>query len=195
MIWSLFGLEGSQTQAQFFDKAGNRTANDLRGFRQKEVAAFVQDTFKVLPNLTLNYSLRYQFNDVPSEVNNLLSTLYSNPSGPAPFTFDIAADGKGLPPLYNNDWYDFEPRIGIAWDPFHRGKRPCAPDMESFTTACSGSCWDSRAGTRPWSSFSSRLFSAHQLRLRRRDVHSHNRFPLHFCALAHRFPRDFCLRR
>jgi hypothetical protein len=123
MIWSLLGLEGSQTQAQFFNKAGNRTANDLRGFRQKEVAAFVQDTFKVLPNLTLNYGLRYQFNGVPSEVNNLLSTLYSNPSGPAPFTFVIAGDGdsKGLPPLYNNDWHDFEPRIGIAWDPFHRG--------------------------------------------------------------------------
>jgi hypothetical protein len=123
MIWSLLGLEGSQTQAQFFNKAGNRTANDLRGFRQKEVAAFVQDTFKVLPNLTLNYGLRYQFNGVPSEVNNLLSTLYSNPSGPAPFTFVIAGDGdgKGLPPLYSNDWHDFEPRIGIAWDPFHRG--------------------------------------------------------------------------
>ena len=121
MIWSLFGLEGSQTQAQFFDKAGNRTANDLRGFRQRELAAFVQDTFKVLPNLTLNYGLRYQFNGVPFEVNNLLSTIYTDPSGPAPFTFAIAGDAKGLPPLYSNDWYDFEPRIGIGWDPFRDG--------------------------------------------------------------------------
>ena len=121
MIWALLGVEGSQTQAQFFDKAGNRTANDFRGFRQRELAAFVQDTFKALPNLTLNYGLRYQFNGVPFEVNNLLSTLYANPSGTGPFTFSIAGDGKGLPPLYNNDWHDFEPRIGIAWDPFKRG--------------------------------------------------------------------------
>jgi len=121
MIWSLLGVEGSQTQGQFFDKAGKRTANDLRGFRQRELAAFVQDTFKALPNLTLNYGLRYQFNGVPFEVNNLLSTLYADPSGPGPFTFAIAGDAKGLPPLYSNDWHDFEPRIGIAWDPFHHG--------------------------------------------------------------------------
>jgi len=121
MIWSLLGVEGSQTQAQFFNKAGNRTANDLRGFRQRELAAFVQDTFKALPNLTLNFGIRYQFNGVPFEVNNLLSTLYTDPSGPAPFTFAIAGHGNGLPPLYSNDWHDFEPRIGISWDPFKKG--------------------------------------------------------------------------
>src|SRR5262249_13722405 len=117
MIWALLGVEGSQTQAQFFDKVGDRRANDLRGFRQRELAAFIEDMFKVRPNLTLSYGLRYQFNGVPFEVNNLLSTLYTDPSGPAPFTFAIAGDAKGLPPLYSNDWHDFEPRIGIAWDP------------------------------------------------------------------------------
>ncbi|MGD0507909.1 MAG: TonB-dependent receptor [Terriglobales bacterium] len=121
MMWSLFGTVGSVTQAQFFDKSGNRTADDLRGFRQKEFDAFAQDTFKILPNLTLNYGLRYQFNGVPYEVKNLLSTLYADPSGQAPFTFTIAGQ-KGLPPLYTNDWHDFEPRIGIAWDPFKDGK-------------------------------------------------------------------------
>ena len=122
MLWALLGVEGSQTQAQFFDKAGNRTGNNLRGFRQRELAAYIQDTFKALPNLTLNYGLRYQFNGVPFEVNNLLSTLYVDPGGPGPFTFSIAGDAKGLPPLYSNDWHDFEPRIGIAWDPFKQGK-------------------------------------------------------------------------
>ena len=122
MVWSLFGTVGSVTQAQFFDKAGNRTANDLRGFRQQDFDAFAQDTFKILPNLTLNYGLRYQFNGVPYEVNNLLSTLFADPSGPAPFTFAIAGQKEqGLPPLYNNDWHDFEPRVGIAWDPFKHG--------------------------------------------------------------------------
>jgi hypothetical protein len=123
MVWSLFGTVGSVTQAQFFDKQGNRTADDLRGFRQKDFAAFIQDTFKILPNLTLNYGLRYQFNGVPYEVNNLLSTLYVDPSGPAPFTFTVAGQKEhGLPPLYSNDWHDFEPRVGIAWDPFRDGK-------------------------------------------------------------------------
>lgn len=123
MVWALFGTVGSVTQAQFYDKNGNRTADDLRGFRQKDFAAFAQDTFKVLPNLTLNYGLRYQFNGVPYEVNDLLSTLFVDPGGPAPFTFVTAGQKEqGLPPLYNNDWHDFEPRVGIAWDPFKDGK-------------------------------------------------------------------------
>jgi hypothetical protein len=123
MVWALFGTVGSVTQAQFFDKIGNRTADDLRGFRQKDFAAFAQDMFKVLPHLTLNYGLRYQFNGVPYEVNDFLSTLFTDPSGQAPFTFTIAGQKEhGLPPLYSNDWHDFEPRVGIAWDPFHDGK-------------------------------------------------------------------------
>lgn len=123
MVWSLFGIVGSVNQAQFFDKQGNRTANDERGFRQQDFAAFAQDTFKIRPNFTLNYGVRYQFNGVPYEVNNLLSTLFTNPSGPGPFTFTVAGEkDHGLPPLYNNDWHDFEPRVGIAWDPFRDGK-------------------------------------------------------------------------
>jgi len=123
LVWSLFGTVGTVTQAQFFSKSFNRTADDYRGFRQKDFAAFAQDTFKILPHLTLNYGLRYQFNGVPYEVNNLLSTLFADPSGPAPFTFAIAGKkDQGLPPLYSNDWHDFEPRVGIAWDPFKDGK-------------------------------------------------------------------------
>jgi hypothetical protein len=123
MVWSLFGVVGSETEAQFFDKVGTRTADDLRGLRQKEFNAFAQDVYKILPNLTLSYGMRYQFNGVPYEVNNLLSTLFTSPSGPAPFTFTIAGEkDQGLPPLYNSDWHDFEPRVGLAWDPFREGK-------------------------------------------------------------------------
>jgi hypothetical protein len=123
MVWALFGNVGSVTQAQFFNKQFNRTANDLRGFRQEDFGAFAQDTFKVLPNLTLNYGLRYQYNGVPYEVNDLLSTLFTDPSGQAPFTFTIAGRHEhGLPPLYSKDWHDFEPRIGIAWDPTREGR-------------------------------------------------------------------------
>jgi hypothetical protein len=123
MVWSLYGSVGTEMEAQFFDKNGNRTADDLRGLRQKEFNAFFQDSYKARPNLTLSYGLRYQFNGVPYEVHDLLSTIFTSPGGPAPFTFVIAGQkDHGLPPLYNNDWHDFEPRVGIAWDPFRQGK-------------------------------------------------------------------------
>jgi len=44
MVWSLFGAVGSETQAQFFDKSGNRAPDDPRGFRQQEFNAFIQDS-------------------------------------------------------------------------------------------------------------------------------------------------------
>jgi hypothetical protein len=53
MVWALFGKVGSVTQAQFFNEGGSRVPGDLRGFRQKDFASFVQDTFKVLTNHSL----------------------------------------------------------------------------------------------------------------------------------------------
>jgi hypothetical protein len=123
MVWSLFGVEGIEDQAQFFNKQALRTPNDPRGFRQREMAAFAQDSYKILPNLTVSYGLRYQFNGVPFEQNNVLSTLLVPPSGTAPFNFVVAGNGPGaVAKLYTNDWKDFEPRFAVAWDPFKSGK-------------------------------------------------------------------------
>lgn len=121
MIWSLFGTVGIERQSQFFNRTGARTADDLRGFRQRELSFFAQDSFKISPSLTLNYGVRYQFNGVPYEVNNNLSSLFADPAGLAPFTFDIIGPGTGKK-LYENNSKDWEPRIGIAWDPFKKGK-------------------------------------------------------------------------
>ncbi len=160
MVWAWFGTVGSITQAQFFNKAGNRTADDLRGFRQKDFAAFAQDTVKVLPNLTVNYGLRYQFNGVPYEVNNLLSTLFTDPSGFGPsFTFTIAGRNEhGLPPLYSNDWHDFEPRIGIAWDPFKDGKMSVRTGYGIFHDRLFGQLLGLTRGNPPFQQFYTPIF-------------------------------------
>jgi hypothetical protein len=117
----LFGYMDTESQSQFFDHEGNRTSTDNRDFRYHEYDYYAQDSWKVRPNLTLNYGLRYQFNGIPFETDNNLSSLFQDPSGPGPFTFQVVGPGTGRN-IYNNDYRDFEPRVGFAWDPFSTGK-------------------------------------------------------------------------
>jgi hypothetical protein len=118
----LLGLVTSQSQQQFFNSQGVRTADDLRGFRQKELAVFAQDAWKVRPNLTLNYGLRWEFYGVPYEVHNDFSNLYVDPASVTnSFTFVNVGPGASRP-VWNNEYLNFEPRVGFAWDPLKNGK-------------------------------------------------------------------------
>jgi hypothetical protein len=121
MVLALYGLVDQQTQTQFFNYAGNRTANDMRGFRQREAGLYAQDTWRAARNLTLTYGLRWEYFGVPFEVNNLLSNLFTSASGTAPFTFTVVGPKSGGQ-LYNGGDGDFEPRFGFAWDPFGTAK-------------------------------------------------------------------------
>ncbi|HKM80192.1 MAG TPA: TonB-dependent receptor [Candidatus Acidoferrum sp.] len=122
LVWMLLGGVDLQTQAQFFNSSQTRTSTDARQFRQHEVAGFGQDSYKLFSNVTFTYGFRYEFFGVPTEVDNLLSTLTVPPDGPAPFTFVQVGEGSGRAPLYQNDWKDIEPRVAAAWDPFRNGK-------------------------------------------------------------------------
>jgi hypothetical protein len=117
----LLGYVTSQSQSQFFDSKGTRQGDDLRGFRQREMAVYAQDAWKVLPNLTFTYGLRWEYYGVPFEVHNNFSNLFVDPSGAAPFTFDTVGPGEPHS-AWNNEYRNFEPRIGLAWDPFKDGK-------------------------------------------------------------------------
>jgi Carboxypeptidase regulatory-like domain/TonB dependent receptor len=121
MAWMLFGVADTQTQGQFFNKSLARVASDNRRFRQHEYGFFVQDSWKVRANLTLNFGARYQFNGVPYEQDGNLSNLYVPANGTAPFTFHLAGPGSGRL-LYNNDFSMIEPRVGFSWDPTRDGK-------------------------------------------------------------------------
>jgi hypothetical protein len=120
-VSSLLGFVDFQFQNQYFNHAQQNTSSDLRGFRQREWAGFIQDTWKLRPNFTLNYGMRYEYYGVPFEINNNLSALFQDASGPAPFTFTTVGPGTGHN-LYKNQYKNFEPRIGFAWDPFKNGK-------------------------------------------------------------------------
>jgi len=84
-----------------------------RAFRQTIVGGYLQDDWRVSPNLTLNLGIRYEMASVPTEVNGKLSTLRN---------LTDAQPHVGSPYFSNPTLKNFEPRIGFAWDPFKDGK-------------------------------------------------------------------------
>lgn len=149
MVWMLSGVVDSQSQSQFFDKNADRSANDLRGFRQREVRVFFQDTWKIKPNLTLSYGLAWQYYGVPFEVNNNLANLFQDPSGAGPFTFTIVGPGEKQN-LYNNYYRNYEPRIGIAWDPSKTGKTSIRAGFGTFHDRVFGNLVGNARGVPPF---------------------------------------------
>jgi hypothetical protein len=86
-----------------------------RGVRQWIFGAYFQDDIHLRSNLTLNVGLRYEPASVISEVNGKLSNLrVLKNEPPVPFL--------GSPFMRNPTKRNFEPRVGIAWDPFKDGK-------------------------------------------------------------------------
>ncbi len=120
LVGAYYGLVDSLFQSQYFDAGGTRTADDNRRFRQREFGLYIQDSWKIRSNLTLNFGLRYERKGVPYERDGNFSNLFADASGAPPFTFDLV--GSGARDLYQPDNANFEPRIGFSWDPFKNGK-------------------------------------------------------------------------
>ena len=74
---------------------------------------YVLDDFRVKSNLTLNYSLRYEYFGPYSEENGHLVNLYPS-AGPLPWT--VAMPGSGNPAgLVHPDHAMYAPRLGFAY--------------------------------------------------------------------------------
>ena len=83
-----------------------------RSVRQSVFGAYIQDDWHFRPNLTVNAGMRYEFTTVPTETHGYLSILPSL-SAPAP--------RLGSPYFNNPTTKDFEPRLGLDWDPTGHG--------------------------------------------------------------------------
>jgi Carboxypeptidase regulatory-like domain/TonB dependent receptor len=82
------------------------------GIRNSNWDWYVQDDWKITRRLTVNFGLRYEYNTVWREGHNRIQN------------FDVATQAFLSPDQapYNSPKNEFAPRIGLAYDPFGRGK-------------------------------------------------------------------------
>ena len=110
----LFGTTTSYQLANYF----------VVHLRQTIESAYAQDDWKILPNLTLNLGLRWEYGSPYSEENNYISNF--DPVSQTVLTATPGAvAGNGITPvshggvygktLMNPDWNDFAPRVGFAY--------------------------------------------------------------------------------
>ncbi len=81
--------------------------------RQTLVGIFLQDSYKVRPNLTLTAGLRWEYFGPVSFTRNQLSTVVLG-SDPNPLTAMYMRIGGNL---YNSQAGNFGPQLGFAWSP------------------------------------------------------------------------------
>jgi hypothetical protein len=111
-----------------------------RHFAFKSYAWYAQDSWKVKPNLTFTYGVRYQIEPAPYETNGLQVATTDASGKPLPLaqwfgqrfanmnnglpsnldplvSFDLAGPANGKPGLYKTDYHNFAPRLALAWSP------------------------------------------------------------------------------
>jgi hypothetical protein len=102
------------------DQANGFTANTSdRSNRTygNSLGAFVTDTWKATRTLSLSLGLRYDWYGTPTEAEGRFVVF-----NPAAGSLQNVGQPGGPSVAYNQSALNFEPRLGLAWDPFKNGK-------------------------------------------------------------------------
>lgn len=86
-----------------------------------EWALFIQDNWKPRTNVTLNVGLRYENFGNPSKDAIPYNGIILG-SGNTPQERILHAQIGTVDKLYETDWNNFAPRLGVTWDPMSSGK-------------------------------------------------------------------------
>ena len=136
---ALLGRFTAMTARFTFDKDGTLLEPGTpseREFATEEYDFYGQDVWKLTPNLTLTYGLRYgvsrpvyETNGFEAKPNISLSEFFRRRvEGAArgvpynePITIMPSGPANNASPLYNWDTNNFQPRVAVAWSPNFKG--------------------------------------------------------------------------
>ena len=115
-LYSFVGLWNLANDAPIFeainaDPTTGGPGTGQRDFSGNNYALFVQDDWKVRPNLTLNLGLRWEYFSPLTDKSGQQSNLFLGSNGLAD------AQVRVVDKLYESDWNNFGPQIGFAYSP------------------------------------------------------------------------------
>jgi hypothetical protein len=79
-----------------------------RHLSNQQYSLFAQDDWRLTRKLNVNFGLRWEYNSVLKEANNLLGNFSPD--------LGLVQAGKQISSPLNGDFKDFSPRLGLAWD-------------------------------------------------------------------------------
>ncbi len=129
----------------------------VRNFLFHEYGFFAQDDWKATSHLTFNFGLRWEFFPVPYEENKQQGILVPQN------VFNTAGEADNLTvqpstKWWNNNYTNFAPRVGFAWDPFGDGKTAIRGGYGIFNDRIIGAASSSVDGATPGFSQAVTLF-------------------------------------
>ncbi len=111
-LWDFANDAPDSESGQFDSTTGIPSAN-REDNRENLWGVYVQDDFKIRPNLTINAGLRWSYFDAFDSKENNLDVLRFG-SGSDPLSSMNIRVGGGL---YTPEKFDFGPQLGFAWQP------------------------------------------------------------------------------
>jgi hypothetical protein len=94
----------------------NNGATGNRFVKQYYLVMYAQDEWKVRPNLTINFGLRYEYYQPLHEERNLF-VLFNADTGKIACGTQPGCDLPNTTPWYQSSKLNFGPRLGISWSP------------------------------------------------------------------------------
>lgn len=111
-VWDMLNDAPAEENATFNPQTGVPT--DFRKDTRANIYGFfVQDDYKLRPNLTINLGLRWEYFGPISEIKGNLATIELGQGADALTGMRSRVGGN----LYEASKHDFGPQIGVAWSP------------------------------------------------------------------------------